>query len=99
MAIDSTIGFEVIDAGEGASGCAIGSLEGGSSSISETSSREVVDMRRWSRGDFADEVLGSFREPFSVVAGVIDCWLWRLFVVLGDEIEAVSEAWASCWER
>lgn len=96
--MDPTIEVEAVEAVDGVSPCTIGSLDGGSSSISDTSSREVVDMRRWLRGDLAGGKPPSFTDPLAVVAGVIDCWLWRLFVVVGEVTEAESEPWASCWE-
>jgi len=71
--MDPTIEVEAVEAVDGVSACAIGWFDGGSSSISDTSSREVVEMRRWLRGDFAGGKPASFTEPFTVVAGVIDC--------------------------
>jgi hypothetical protein len=68
FAMDSTID---VDAKEGPSACAIGSFEGGRSSMSETSSKEVVEMRRL-RGDLTGGNPASLTEPFAVVAGVID---------------------------
>lgn len=94
--MDSTIEVGDVDAiGEVSAVVGTASFDGGSSSISDTSSREEVEIRRWLRGDFGIPV--SLTDPLMVVAGVIvvDIWLSRLSV---GEFEVVGDSGASVLE-
>lgn len=67
------------DGGTTSSTAGAGAFEGGSSSIRETSSKDVAstDILLVLTGDFMTPEPLSARDPFTVVAGVMENWLFR----------------------